>query len=84
MKRPSAPYGRWLNVTGSKVKKIRLRKGGQVDLVIQPGSKKRNPKKKRRSTKKARRSSARVRRASVNKRRYARAARWRKAAKRKK
>lgn len=48
----------WLNVTGSSVKKIRLRKGGLVDVIIvQPdsGKRKKNPKKKRKPAKKPKR-----------------------------
>lgn len=41
----------WLTVTGSRVKKIRLRKGGLVDLIVSGAPSRRNPKRKKRAKK---------------------------------
>lgn len=58
MKRNPVVRGRMYKVAGGgSVKGIRLNKSGTVDVLVVPGSKKRNPRKKKRTVKRKRRTA---------------------------
>lgn len=57
-KAPNPPYGKWLKVEGSPVKKVRFRKGGNVDVVIVPRSRNESYRKVKKQVRKLQRSGA--------------------------
>lgn len=50
MNKPNPPYNRWLKVTGSRVRKVRLHRNGVVDVVVtgsKPAKNRKHPTKRK-------------------------------------